>query len=114
MERCLPDLAIMYLSLNHLVRILETVGVGLIALGAVNAIPSFGVLIGLFIWTFGSILSFLPQAKCYERFYPVSPDAKPVRPTGIWVTPETPLEVGTRVLAKMYGRWWPAQVIAIE
>jgi hypothetical protein len=38
----------------------------------------------------------------------------PVDPTGIPVEPETPLDVGSTVLAFSQGRWWRAEVIALE
>jgi hypothetical protein len=38
----------------------------------------------------------------------------PVEPSGIPIDPETRLEVGSTVLAFSQGRWWRAEVIALE
>ena len=38
----------------------------------------------------------------------------PVEPSGVLVEPETPLEVGSTVLAFSQGHWWHAEVIALE
>src|SRR5262245_33756778 len=45
---------------------------------------------------------------------PLSSDGFPVEPSGITVQPETPLEVGSTVLAFSQGRWWRAEVIGLE
>jgi hypothetical protein len=45
---------------------------------------------------------------------PKSSEGFPVEPSGITVEPETPLEVGSIVLAFSQGRWWRAEVVALE
>jgi hypothetical protein len=45
---------------------------------------------------------------------PGSPEAQPVLPSGIPVGPDTPLKVGATVLAPDQGRWWRAEVLALE
>jgi hypothetical protein len=45
---------------------------------------------------------------------PQSAAGLPAEPSGIPVEPETPLEVGATVLAFSQGRWWRAEVIALE
>jgi hypothetical protein len=45
---------------------------------------------------------------------PLLPVALPVEPSGIAVDADTPLEVGSRVLADWNGIWWRAQVIGLE
>jgi hypothetical protein len=45
---------------------------------------------------------------------PLSAAGFPVEPSGIPVEVETPLEVGSTVLAFSQGRWWRAQVTALE
>jgi len=39
---------------------------------------------------------------------------RPVQPSGLPVGPDTPLEVGSPVLANWRGMWWRAQVVALE
>jgi hypothetical protein len=46
--------------------------------------------------------------------FPISSEGNPVAPSGIPVTPETDLEVGSPVLAYEQGLWWRAEVIAVE
>ena len=46
--------------------------------------------------------------------YPSSEEGNPVEPSGVAIDPETPLDVGTRVLSFSMGRWWRAEVIAVE
>jgi hypothetical protein len=45
---------------------------------------------------------------------PLSAAGYPVEPSGIPVEPETPLEIGSAVLAFAQGRWWRAEVTALE
>jgi len=45
---------------------------------------------------------------------PLSAAGFPVEPSGIQVQPETRLEVGSSVLGYSQGRWWRADVIALE
>jgi hypothetical protein len=45
---------------------------------------------------------------------PKGEEGYPVEPSGITVEPETPLEVGSIVLAYSQGRWWRAEVVALE
>ena len=45
---------------------------------------------------------------------PKGSEGFPVEPSGIAVEPETPLEVGSIVLSYSQGRWWRAEVVAIE
>ena len=45
---------------------------------------------------------------------PQSAEGHPVEPSDIPVGPETPLEVGSTVLAYSQGRWWRAEVIGLE
>ncbi len=42
------------------------------------------------------------------------PDGYPVEPSGIQMEPETPLEPGSMVLSFSQGRWWRAEVVAVE
>jgi hypothetical protein len=46
--------------------------------------------------------------------WPQSDEGNPVEPSGVQYQPETPLEVGTKVLSYSQGRWWRAEVIALE
>ena len=46
--------------------------------------------------------------------YPESSEGHPVEPSGIKVEPETNLEVGSIVLSYSQGRWWRAEVVALE
>ena len=45
---------------------------------------------------------------------PQSAEGRPVEPSEIPVTSDTPLEVGSRVLSFSQGRWWRAVVIGLE
>jgi len=45
---------------------------------------------------------------------PQSSEGYPVEPSGIQMQPETPLEIGTIVLACSHGQWWRAEVIGLE
>jgi hypothetical protein len=58
------------------------------------------------------------RGNCFIAFspdqVPRSSAGFPVEPTGIPVEPETPLEVGSTVLAFSQGRWWRAEVTALE
>jgi hypothetical protein len=45
---------------------------------------------------------------------PLSAAGFPVEPSGIPVELETPLEIGSTVLAFAQGRWWRAEVTALE
>ncbi len=45
---------------------------------------------------------------------PKGTEGFPVEPSGIAVEPETPLEVGSIVLSFSQGRWWRAEVSALE
>jgi hypothetical protein len=46
--------------------------------------------------------------------YPQTDEGRPVPPSNVPVGPETPLKVGSRVLAFSQGRWWRADVIGLE
>jgi hypothetical protein len=46
--------------------------------------------------------------------YPSSPSGLPAEPSGIQVGPDTPLDVGSKVLAFSMGGWWRAEVLALE
>jgi hypothetical protein len=45
---------------------------------------------------------------------PPSPEARPVKPSGIPVGPDTPLKAGGTVLAPDQGLWWRAEVVGLE
>jgi hypothetical protein len=45
---------------------------------------------------------------------PASSEGIPVEPSGIAIEPETPLDVGSVVLSYSQGRWWRAEVVALE
>jgi hypothetical protein len=45
---------------------------------------------------------------------PKGSEGFPVEPSGIAIEPETPLEVGSIVLSYSQGRWWRAEVVALE
>ncbi|MBI3824137.1 MAG: hypothetical protein HY289_15825 [Planctomycetes bacterium] len=45
---------------------------------------------------------------------PQSSEGFPVEPSGIHLEPEMPLEVGSTVLSYSQGRWWRAEVVALE
>jgi hypothetical protein len=45
---------------------------------------------------------------------PSGPEGAPVEPSGIAIEPETPLDVGSVVLSFTQGRWWRAEVVALE
>jgi hypothetical protein len=49
-----------------------------------------------------------------RRAMPRSAAGFPVEPSGVPVEPETHLEAGWTVLAFSQGRWWRAEVIALE
>ena len=49
-----------------------------------------------------------------ELLVPESPEARPVPPSGVPVGPDTPLKPGETVLAPDQGRWWRADVVALE
>ena len=60
-----------------------------------------------------------PTSASFQQFmpmmeYPHSDEGIPVEPSEIPVGPETPLEVGSRVLAYSQGRWWRAEVVSLE
>jgi hypothetical protein len=44
---------------------------------------------------------------------PAGPQGEPVDPSGVHMQPETPLEIGTTVLAFSQGRWWRAEVVGL-
>jgi hypothetical protein len=46
--------------------------------------------------------------------YPVSPEQKPVSPSGVSIGTDTALEKGAAVLAYSQGYWWRARVVALE
>jgi hypothetical protein len=45
---------------------------------------------------------------------PQGPEGFPVEPSGVHLEPETPLEIGATVLSFSQGRWWRAEVVALE
>jgi hypothetical protein len=45
---------------------------------------------------------------------PSSSEGYPVRSSGVRVKPDTRLEVGETVLSFSQGRWWGAEIVAIE
>ncbi len=45
---------------------------------------------------------------------PLSAAGFPVEPSGVRVEPETPLELGSNVLAFSQGRWWRAEVTGLH
>jgi len=45
---------------------------------------------------------------------PQGPQGHPLEPSGIPLQPETPLEIGSTVLAFSQGRWWRAEVVELE
>jgi hypothetical protein len=45
---------------------------------------------------------------------PAGAEGFPVEPSGIAIEPETPLDVGSVVLSYSQGRWWRAEVVALE
>ncbi len=45
---------------------------------------------------------------------PSGSEGTPVEPSGIAIEPETPLDVGSVVLSYSQGRWWRAEVVALE
>jgi hypothetical protein len=53
-----------------------------------------------------------PTVPMFES--PQSSEGFPVEPSGIHLEPETPLEVGSTVLSYSQGRWWRAEVVAVE
>jgi hypothetical protein len=55
---------------------------------------------------------FSPFGPMFEL--PRSDEGKPVEPHDIPVGPDTPLEVGSRVLSYSQGRWWRAEVVGFE
>ncbi|MCI0380555.1 MAG: hypothetical protein L0215_23455 [Gemmataceae bacterium] len=90
------------------------VGTGLIVLSWINAVSPTAGWVGFAIAGVGFVFTYVPRDRHFEGIYPTTPEGNPVEPTGIWVTPETRLEPGTRVLAHSQGHWWRARVIAIE
>ncbi|MCI0638374.1 MAG: hypothetical protein L0Y70_04825 [Gemmataceae bacterium] len=90
------------------------VGTGLIVLSWMRAVSPTTGWIGFAIAGVGFVFTWAPRGQTIEGIYPTSPQGNPVEPTGIWVTPETVLEPGTRVLAQSQGQWWRARVIAVE
>jgi hypothetical protein len=46
--------------------------------------------------------------------YPQSSAGFPVEPSGVHLDPETPLDIGAIVLAYSQGRWWRAEVVALD
>jgi hypothetical protein len=56
-----------------------------------------------------TIFGALPQLA-----FPQGPEGHPVEPSGIAIEPETHLEVGSIVLSYSQGRWWRAEVIALD
>lgn len=57
----------------------------------------------------GAVMNGMPIME-----FPANAEGEPVEPSGVSFQPETPLEVGTRVLAFSMDRWWRADVIALE
>ncbi len=56
-----------------------------------------------------------PAAGAMPEFEsPQNSEGFPVEPSGVQFEPETPLEVGTTVLSYSQGRWWRAEVLALE
>jgi hypothetical protein len=53
-----------------------------------------------------------PTMPMFES--PQSSEGFPIEPSGVHYDPETPLEVGTIVLAYSQSRWWRAEVVALE
>ena len=53
-----------------------------------------------------------PPIPLFES--PESSEGFPVEPSGIAIEPETPLDVGSIVLSYSQGRWWRAEVVALE
>jgi len=54
----------------------------------------------------------MPTQPLFES--PQGEEGFPVEPSGIHMEPETPLEAGAMVLAFSQGRWWRAEVVAVE
>jgi hypothetical protein len=60
----------------------------------------------------GQSLAAGQMAPVFE--YPQDEEGYPVEPSGVAVGPDTPLEVGSRVLSFSQGRWWRAEVVGLE
>src|SRR5262249_7590297 len=45
---------------------------------------------------------------------PQTAEGVPVDPSGVPVGPDTPLDMGSTILAYSQGRWWRAEVAALE
>ena len=101
------------MTLYNIAWLLWIVGTGLIILSWVSVVSASIGWAGFAIAGVGTLLSYLPRGRG-NSVYPNSPEGNPVSPTGIWVTPETPLAAGSKVLAQSQGHWWRARVIAIE
>lgn len=63
---------------------------------------------------FGTFLSDFWRFRLTKEEKPTSEEGYPVEPSGIAVTPETKLSLGSTVLVPAQGQWWRAQVIGFE
>lgn len=86
------------------------VGTILILLSWTNSVTPEVGWTGFVMALIGALLSWMPNHS--QRA--LSPEQKPVPPSGIQINRDTPLEVGTRVLIYLQGNWWCARIVAIE
>ncbi|HZZ81321.1 MAG TPA: hypothetical protein VFE62_22650 [Gemmataceae bacterium] len=98
---------------RYLLGALLGVGIYWVAWGGVPMVPSLSFYSVTAI--FGLILAFLVVRLWIGIMVsvPTSPRATPVEPTGIVIDDQTPLEIGTKLVAYSGGRWWSAVVIGI-
>ena len=63
---------------------------------------------------FGTFLCDFWRFTLLRGEQPTSEEGYPVEPSGIPVTPETKLSIGSIVLVPAQGRWWRAEVLGFE
>jgi hypothetical protein len=107
--------AIIYraMQLYRLAWVLWIVGAVLIVLSWISAVTPLVGWVGFAISMTGVLLSWVAnQGK--QSFRDWRPELQPVPPSGLEIDHDTPLVVGSPVLAFTQGYWWRARIVAIE
>ena len=85
-------------------------GTSVILLSWVGAVSPTVGWVGFAVTLAGCGLSWLAN----QPSYPVAPEQRPVRPSGVALAPDCQLAKGAAVLAYSQGYWWRARVVALE
>ncbi len=83
------------MTLYDIAWLLGIVGTGLIVLSSVSVVSASVGLLGFAMAGVGALVAYIPRGRG-NHVYHNSSEGNPVSPTGIWITPETPVQPGSR------------------